>query len=238
MNRKEVLKKLWECRDTSYKEFNDRIANCPTVPTLGVRVPELRRIAKEAAKEDWREYLDEMERDWRGGQETGEFHEEHTVWGILIGLARMDREERTRRLDRWVPGCLSWADCDICAATLKFMKKDREYWYDYAVRWLSAPQPFAARFAIVSLMDHFVEEEYIDRLLPIFSGSYGQEEYYIRMAQAWALSVCFVKFREKTLEILQNSPMDDWIRNKAIQKCRESYRVSPEDKELLKALKR
>lgn len=233
MDRGEVLEKLRERRDEEYKEFNDRILNCPTVPTLGVRVPDIRRTAREVARADWREYLDEMEA--RG---EVEFHEEHTLWGMVIGLAKMDREERRRRLDLWIPGCLSWADCDICNSTLKFMKKDREYWYGYITGWLNHPQPFAVRVAIVTLMGYFVDEEYIDRVLAIFSGAYGEDEYYIKMAQAWALSVCFVKFRDKTLELLRDAPMDDWVRNKAIQKCRESYRVSREDKELLKSLKR
>ena len=230
MTRQQILQQLQSMTDAGYKEFNDRIANCNTAPSLGIRIPALRQLAKEAARDDPASFLDELE----GTPEL--YQEEHTLWGMVIGLAKFDDAERERRLDRWVPGILSWADCDCGNSTLKFMSKDPDRWFAYCAKWLESSREFELRFAIVTLMQYFIREPYIDRLLDIFSADHG-DAYYVRMAQAWALSVCFVKVRDKTLTRFQARTMDPWVQNKAIQKCRESYRVSPEDKELLKTLK-
>ncbi|MDO4321974.1 MAG: DNA alkylation repair protein [Lachnospiraceae bacterium] len=290
MNRTEVRDLLLEAADSAYKEFNDKLANCDTAPSIGVRVPEIRRIAKEAVKNGWEEYLSEMETLAQMEDLAGLplLQEEHMLQGIVIGSARMTDEARVQHLDRWVPGILSWADCDCSVSSMKFMKKNQDFWFAYNTGWLmkkggdsgkaSLIRPFTVRFALVALMQYFINDTYIDRVLELFAFPFGRTEanaspvkedgqaadvsrmkengqaadmprmkengqaaggddYYIRMAQAWALSVCFVKYRDKTLRLLEERCMDAWVQNKAIQKCRESYRVSAEDKELLKLLK-
>ncbi len=277
MKRMEARELLIQSADVSFKEFNDRITNCTVAPSIGVRVPDIRRIAKKIIKDGWEEYLEEMEalcgpysekypgQDLKqGGRETAPcgdrmlWQEEHMLQGIVAGSARMSKEERVRHLDPWVMQILSWADCDCSVSSMKFMKKDQDFWYTYTTGWLAKAggngtkqlqvQPFAVRFAVVALMQYYINDEYIDRVLEIFSSPYGyevsgslqpadEEVYYIKMAQAWALSVCFVKYRERTLHLFEKKSMDGWVQNKAIQKCRESYRVSQEDKELLKTLK-
>lgn len=247
----EVRNLLLQAADSAYKEFNDKLTNCDTAPSIGVRVPEIRKIAKEIVKSGWEEYLEEME----ALPEQSFLQEEHMLQGIVIGSAKMDDEVRIRHLDCWVPGILSWADCDCSVSSMKFMKKNQDFWFTYNTGWLGnrgqeafPVQPFAVRFALVALMQYYINEEYIDRVLEIFASPFGyiperipqtsgDTVYYIKMAQAWALSVCFVKYRDKTLRLLEKQCMDAWVQNKAIQKCRESYRVSPEDKELLKTLK-
>lgn len=234
MKREEVKELLFESADLAYKEFNDRITNCSVAPSIGVRVPQVRSIAGEIIKNNWEEYLAEME----SAEPTTIFQEEHMLQGIVAGRAKMDRASRIRHLDRWISGILSWADCDCCISSFKFMKKDPEFWFDYNKRWLESRREFELRYAIVAFMQYFINEDYIDRVLDIFAASYASDElYYVKMAQAWALSVCFVKYRDKTLNVFEKKQMDSWIQNKAIQKCRESYRVSKEDKDLLKTLR-
>lgn len=246
MRRAEVRELLLAAADSGYKEFNDRITNCDAAPSIGIRVPRLREIAGELVKHDWEAYLEEMEQADAGTL----FQEEHMLQGMVIGRAKMEQERRVFHLDRWIPGVLSWADCDCCVSGFKFMKKNQDFWFDYCGKWLKSQREFELRVAIVALMQYFIHEEYIDQVLEILRGTYpavpsetgeGQQAadapYYVKMAQAWALSVCFVKFRDRTWELLARQCMDPWIQNKAIQKCRESYRVSKEDKELLKSLK-
>lgn len=233
MNRNEVLGMLRDAAEPSFREFNDRITNCSTAPSLGVRVPVVRATAGVVVKNGWEEYLDEMERIFFQKQI---WQEEHMLWGMVIGSANMSREERTAHLDLWVPGILSWADCDCAVSSMKFLKKEQDYWFAYCSDWQRDGGEFPVRFSMVALMQYFIQDAYIDRALEIFSLR-GAEPYYIRMAQAWALSVCFVKYRDKTLELFASRTLDAWVQNKAIQKCRESYRVSPEDKERLKKYK-
>lgn len=275
MTRNEVRDLLQAAADPSFKEFNDKIVNCSAAPSLGIRVPRLREIAAQVVKSGWQEYVREMEKgqasetgqearatETSGAHETYSdsgimYQEEHMLWGMILGKAKMTLDERTEHLALWVPGILSWADCDTCVSTFKFMKKDQKFWYDYCVKWLGGGREFEVRFALVALMQYFVNDEYIERVLPIFAGrkadfsaDTGQgytspvapewnesTPYYIKMAAAWALSVCFVKYRDLTWEVFSAKLMNPWVQNKAIQKCRESYRVSAEDKELLKSLK-
>ena len=251
MRRGETLNFLLEASDPEYKAFNDRITNCIAAGSIGVRVPEIRKIAGKIVKQDWEEYLEEMEGLWKNGDIPAcLYQEEHMLQGIVIGRARMSEAERVHHLNCWIPGILSWADCDSSVSGFKFMKKNQEFWYDYNVKWLQSRREFELRYAIISLMQYFMNDTYIDRLLEIFASSFtgncdavsdkentAGSAYYVKMAQAWAISVCFVKYRDKTEKILREQRMDPWIQNKAIQKCRESYRVSKEDKALLQKLK-
>lgn len=247
MKRTEARERLLQMADPSFKDFNDKIVNCDTVPSIGVRAPQIRGLASQIAKQDFEQYLLEMEVLPADGQAEQSsvvlFQEEHMLQGIVLGSAKMSDEARVRHLDKWVPGIVSWADCDCSVSSFKFMKKNQDFWFRYNVKWLEGGREFETRYAIVALMQYFINDDYIDRVLEIFSGESTQASfpadspYYVKMAQAWALSVCFVKYRNKTLELLSEKCMDPWVQNKAIQKCRESYRVSKEDKELLLTMK-
>ena len=104
--------------DEAYKEFNDRILNAPSMPTLGIRIPKLRELAKEAAKEPEGGWLDEMLRD----HGSCVYQEEHMLFGMASGYRKASREEHAAMLDIWVPGVLSWADCDCSTSTYKWME--------------------------------------------------------------------------------------------------------------------
>lgn len=282
MTGKEARDLLLAAADPSFKEFNDKIVNCNAAPSIGIRMPRLREIAVQVVKNGWEEYLADMERTFpagnavqkvqRGSQKPdaashGEapgpdsetpvmYQEEHILWGCVLGKAKMDTGQRVYHLDRYVPGILSWADCDTCVSGFKFMKKDQELWYQYCTGWLGGGREFEVRFGLVALMQYFINDAYIEKVLPVFAGEKGvfgansghaalvssesssaDTPYYIRMAQAWALSVCFVKYRGLTWDVFAAKTIEPWVQNKAIQKCRESFRVSKEDKELLKTLK-
>lgn len=157
--------------------------------------------------------------------------------GLVIGYAKMDREERKTYLDEFVPKIRNWAVCDSCVTGYKFMEKEPEYWFAYLKGYRDSGKEFELRFMIVSMMAHFVDEEHIDEILEICEQT-QHEGYYTKMGVAWALQVCYVKFPEKTRTLLEHNDMDNFIHNKAIQKIRESYRVSREEKEELKLLKR
>ena len=162
--------------------------------------------------------------------------------GMVIGYGKMSLEERFAHLDAWVPRINSWAVCDCGNSTLKFMKKYPEECFAYACKYLESEREYEVRFAVVTLMEHFVTEDFIDRLLEIYR-KVCHEGYYVKMAVAWAVSVCYVKFPEKTRVLLERESeeaggLPDWTHNKAIQKIRESRRVSPEEKEELNRLKR
>lgn len=93
------------------------------------------------------------------------------------------------------------------------------------------------RFGLITLMSYYIEKEYLDEIFEMCS-KVENKEYYVQMGQAWLVSTLFIKFRDETLEYLKDNSLDKWTQNKAIQKIRESFRVSEEDKELVKSLKK
>lgn len=226
---------LTESVDEKYREFNSSLVpGESTSKMLGVRMPRIREIAKKIAKENGREYLEAVK---VAEQSENVYHEELLLHGIIIGYLKREMEERKKLLDEFVPVINNWAVCDCSCMTYKFMKKDVSEWYDYLMKYMASNREYEIRFAVVCLLDHFVEENFIDRILKELD-AIRHEGYYVKMAVAWAVSVCFVKFPEKTKEFLLKDHMDDFTHNKSIQKIRESFRVSKEDKEWVKTLKR
>lgn len=228
----EIREKLYGLSEEDYKAFNMKLL--PGVEhVIGIRLPALRKLAQEIAKENYCAYLEEA----RGKIGRDSVHEEIMLQGLVIGYGKMDRSERRQYLDEFVPKIGNWAVCDSCVTSYKFMRKDPDYWFDYLKTYRSSSEEFQLRFMIVAMMSHFVDEEHIDEILKI-CGEVNHDGYYSKMGVAWAIQVCFVKFPEKTRMLLENNHMDDFTHNKAIQKIRESYRVSREEKEELNRLKR
>lgn len=220
--------------DEKYRDFNKSLVPGDTAPMLGVRLPELRTLAKKIAKENGREYLTCLEEQ----EKTGDiYHEELLLHGCIIGYLKCDNAERMKLLDKFIPYINNWAVCDSSCMTYKFMKKDVSEWFSYLLKYAKSDKEYDIRFAVVSMLDHFITEEFIDRVLDVMR-AISHETYYVKMAAAWAISVCYVKFPEKTEELFIENCLDDFTHNKSIQKIRESYRVSKEDKERLNAMKR
>lgn len=233
MTREEIRKELEQAAEKDYKEFNAKLL--PGVEELlGVRLPRLREIAKRVTKSGALEYLTQMkEADWS----QGAYYEEKLLFGLVIGYAKMDDKTRKEWLDLFVPVIDSWGVCDSCCMTYKWMKKQPEYWWDYLQQWIQSDTEYGIRFGMVCMLGHFVDEAYIQEILNV-CGHVSHDGYYAKMAQAWLVSVCFVKFPEQTYAFLQEDRMDAFTHNKSIQKTCESYRVTKEWKETLRGLKR
>ncbi len=228
----EITAKLYDLTEEDFRVFNSKLLPGVT-RILGVRLPAMRKLAKKTAKGDFRSYLEEAHEKITADS----IHEEIMMQGLVIGYAKMERDEYRKYLDEFVPKISNWSVCDSCVNGFKFMRNDPEYWFDYLKIYRDSKEEFELRFMIVAMMNHFVDEDHIDEILSICNEihHYG---YYVKMAVAWTLQVCYVKFPEKTSRLLENNGMDDFTHNKAIQKIRESYQVSREEKEELGRLKR
>lgn len=222
-----LLNRLKESAEEKYKIFNESLMP-GTTNSYGVRVPELRRIAREIIKDDWKGFLHVAAED---------SHEERMLQGMVIASARCDIHRRLEYVKDFIPKINNWAICDVFCGDFKSAGKNQEAVAAFLQPYFASEQEFAVRFAVVMRMDYFVDERYIDETLRILEGI-SHQGYYAKMAAAWALSLCFIKFRDKTLDLIKKNTLDPVIQNKGIQKCRESYRVSREDKALLNGLKR
>lgn len=227
---KQIIKqKLKELADEKYREFHSGL--CPnTENILGVRIPILRQYAKELLKENsLQELLDNIE---------NEYYEEIMLQGMLIGLSKeKDFETISKYINKFVPKIDNWAICDTFCAGLKITKKYKKEMWELVTKYLNSKEEFEIRFCVVMMLDHYIEDEYIDKCLEILD-SIKLEKYYVQMAVAWAISVCIVKYYDKTLRYLETSNLDKFTYNKSIQKAIESYRITKEQKEYLKKLKK
>lgn len=219
----EIREELQKSIDEEYRKFHGSLV--PDMGEfLGVRVPKLRQLAKQAAKEGYREFAVNA---------NPLIYEELMIRGMMIGYGKLSMEEQQEELKKFIPLINNWAICDCCCATYKFMKKDQREWFSFLEAYLAGTGEYEVRFAIVCVLDFFINETYIDEVLERLAGI-SRQKYYVQMAAAWALSVCYVKFPKKTECILEREALDEEIRRKAVQKIRESLRVTKEEKERLK----
>lgn len=222
-----LKQQLLALAEAEYQKFSSAlIPNISNV--LGVRLPALRKLARPLAKGDWRSYLEQAE---------GDYFEEIMLQGMVIGYVKADVEEILRYVAAFVPKIDNWSVCDSFCTGLKFTRTNRERVWDFLQPYLQSDREYDIRFGVVMLLDFYIEGEYIDRVLERLD-SIKHDGYYVKMAVAWALSICYVKLPERTLLYLRNNSLDDFTYNKALQKITESYRVDRETKQQIRRMKR
>jgi 3-methyladenine DNA glycosylase AlkD len=188
----------------------------------------LRAIAKELARTNPIEYME---------LEDITLYEEKVIQGLIIGMAKLSVNETQKYLEKFIPKIDSWAVCDVVCSSLKIANKNQKEMWDFLEKYIKSNEEFEIRFAVVMYLDYYLNEEYIDRVIKNIS-KIKSNKYYVQMAIAWLVSVSYIKQKEKTLEYLKNNKLYDFTHNKAIQKIIESYRVSKEEKEFVRTLKR
>lgn len=227
--KQKVKEKLLELADLKYKEFHSGL--CPGIGNIiGIRVPVLRNYAKELAKNyEIEELLKQID---------NEYYEEIMLQGMLIGLEKENFEIIQKHIETFVPKIDNWAICDVFCAGLKVTKKHKKEMWQFIQKYLKSKQEFELRFAIVMILDFFIEEDYLEKDLKIFD-TISSQAYYVQMAIAWAISICLIKFYDETVQYLKTTiALEDFTYNKALQKARESYRITDQQKEELKKMKR
>lgn len=226
----EIIKQILdEHVDEKFKDFTSGlIPGSRTI--IGVRIPVLRKIAKEIAKGDWQTYLKEA---------TEDTYEEVAIKGFVIGYVRDSLENLLPYIEEHIEKIDDWSLCDGFCSNLKIVGKYKDEFLQYILSYGKIDDEFKQRVVAVMLMNYYLTDEYIDMSLEVLD-SLKNEKYYCKMAVAWAIATSWAKQREKTFCYMQNgnNTLDNWTYNKAIQKMLESYRVSDEDKALLRGMKR
>jgi 3-methyladenine DNA glycosylase AlkD len=224
-----IRKRLIKLSDKKYKEFISGLIQTSKEKNnmLGIRLPILRAYAKELAKGNWKDYFSEKEI----------YSEETLLKGMIIGYAKMDIEERLKYIKKYIPKIDNWGTCDSFCNTLKFTKGNEERVWEFIQPYLKSDKEFEIRFGIVMIICYFIKEEYIDKVLKILNST-KHDGYYVKMAVAWALAECYVKFPEKTMILLKNNRLRKFTYNKALQKIIESYKVDDKDKDIIRGMRR
>ncbi len=222
-----MLAQLASLADGEYKKFNESLIP-GTATAYGVRVPQLRQIAQAILQKDPGGFL--------AVSAPGSF-EEIMIRGMVIARMKLPMAERLPLIESFLPLIDNWAVCDtFCSSLRPKGPQEKEQLWRFILPLFQDRREFYARFALVLFLGRFVEVPYVSQGLELLE-DLDQEDYYIRMAAAWALSVCYIKFPQLTLPLLERQTLPAFTQNKAIQKIRESYRVPAKGKERLMALK-
>ena len=217
---------LLQLQDKSYRDFQSKLI--PTIPVetiIGVRIPAIRKLAKEYGKDpESVEFLKQLPHT---------YYDENILHALLVAEIK-DYEVCVKEVERFLPYVDNWAVCDIFSP--KVFRKNKDKLIDKIIEWTASSHPYICRFGIEMLMTHFLDEdfrvEYLEIPAAVHSG-----EYYVNMMIAWFYATALAKKWDATIGYIEDQRLDTWTHNKTIQKARESYRITPEQKEYLKTLK-
>lgn len=222
----ELRNKLFALSESKFRNFNEKICCCQG--TIGVRMGYLRDIAKDLADNEMFFLQNEF---------IPEYYEEIMIKGLTIGYLKLPFPEILNELDKYIPYITSWSLCDSPCMTIKIFKKNLEEGFEYINKLLSSDKEFYVRVGLVLLLSFYINDKYIDKVLDI-STKISLDYFYVKMANSWLISCCYIHYPEKTLELFNNNSLDDFTHNKAISKICDSYRVNDDDKKLLRNLRR
>lgn len=223
----EIRQELFEQQDVKYRDFQSRLT--PTIApetAIGVRTPQLRKMAKELSRrEDIDIFLNDLPHS---------YFDENQLHAFVISAIK-DYDRCLAEVDRFLPYVDNWATCDQMSP--KVFRKHKAELLEPIRRWIASDETYTVRFGIGMLMEHYLNEDF-DPAYPGMVAAVRSEEYYIRMMIAWYFATALAKQYDAVVPYLQENRLDPWTHNKTIQKAVESYRITPEQKDYLRSLKR
>lgn len=224
-----VRRELEQLAEPEFQKFSSSlIPNIRQESMLGVRLPKLRKIARRIAKEDWRSYLE---------QAPDDSFEEIMLQGMILGYAEGELAEIQQYIDSFLPKIDNWSVCDSFCSGLKITRTYPVQMWEYLEPYLEDDREYYIRFAVVMLIFYYVQADYLDIALQKLEGI-CHESYYVKMAVAWAVSIYYLSFPDRTLEFLHNCRLDEYTFNKALQKIVESQKTDRETKNMIRAMRK
>lgn len=222
----EIQKELFALQDTAYRDFQaNLIPNLEDGAMIGVRTPQLRKMAKQMAKrEEIGAFLEALPHT---------YFDENQLHAFIIA-ERKDFTQCMDELTRFLPFVDNWATCDQMSP--KVFKRHRQELLPYIKEWITSDQTYVVRFAVGMLMEHFLDEDF-DLAYPEMVSKIRSEEYYINMMVAWYFATALAKQYDAVLPFIEEERLAPWTHNKAIQKSVESNRITAEQKAYLRGLK-
>lgn len=219
MNLREILDRN---KDLEYQKFSEKLTIGAKI--IGVRMPILRQIANEVAKKDKISFLDSYK---------CKFQEEFLIYAIVLG--KLQEKEKIKYAKKFIPKINNWAVCDLFCGELR--ARNLTAWKKMITPFKDKEQEFQARAYFVFGLKYLVKDQFVDEFLENCALN-TNEARYVQMAVAWALCELFVNYRDKTLALFQSDRLDKFTKNTAIDKMRDSLRITDEDKQILKLLRR
>ncbi len=220
----DIRRELLSNADDGYKNFSSSLM--PTVAkdkVIGIRIPFLRKYAKTLTEVETKGFISDL---------PHKYYEENNLHAFLIEKIG-DFDQTIKALDEFLPYVDNWATCD--SMNPKILGKNRGQLLPIIDRYISSEHTYTVRYGIGLLMRYFLGEgfkdEYAKRVAAI-----NNEDYYVKMMQAWYFATALASNFEEILPFLTQKSLSPWVHNKTISKAIESYRMDKDKKEFLKKL--
>lgn len=223
----EIQKELFSLQDKEYMKFSSKLTpNVPEDTIIGVRIPEIRKLAKKLVRNnEYEDFLKEL---------PHKYYDENLLHGAIISENK-DFENCIELLDSFLPFVDNWAVCDTISP--KIFKKHKKELIEKIKEWSQSDKTYTCRFGVEMLMTHFLDEDFKKEYLEMVANIHS-EEYYVKMVVAWFFATALTKQWDYAVIYLENNRLDVWVHNKTIQKARESLKILEDKKGYLKGLKR
>lgn len=224
---KKIIDNLFKMQDKKYRDFQIKlIPNIDSNSVIGVRTPELRNYAKELVKtNNYQFFLEEL---------PHKYFDENQLHSFIISEIK-NYDECILYINKFLPYVDNWATCDQMSP--KIFKKYHNELLNQIKIWIKSKDAYTIRFGIGMMMQHYLDNNFKDEYLKLIS-NIKSKEYYVNMMRAWYFATALSKQYKSTISYVENNKLDLWTHNKTIQKAIESYRITSEQKEYLKNLKR
>ncbi|MCQ2192910.1 MAG: DNA alkylation repair protein [Paludibacteraceae bacterium] len=222
----DLQKQLFALQDKEYAAFQAKLTpNIPADSFIGVRVPVLRNFAKNYIKNpEHKEFMAQL---------PHKYYDENMLHGLLVSQMK-NYDECVAATETFLPYVDNWAVCDIMSP--KIFGKHKDAFFEKIREWSASNHVYTSRFGIEMLMSFYLDADFKPEYLELPAAARG-EDYYLKMMVAWFFATALAKQWDATLPYLQKQVLEPWTHNKAIQKARESFRITPEQKEYLNTLK-
>ena len=222
----DIEKELFKLQDIKYRDFQGKLIPTVKLDTIiGVRTPELRNLAKKLVKEDYSSFINEL---------PHKYFDENQLHAFIISELK-DYDECITYINKFLPYVDNWATCDQMSP--KVFKKHHDELLEQIKLWIKSKEEYTIRFGIGMLMSHYLDDDFKPEYLDMVS-NIKSDKYYINMMIAWYFATALTKQYKNAILYIENNKLDIWTHNKAISKAIESYRITDEQKEYLRTLKR
>lgn len=219
--------KLKELSKEDYKKFSEKIINTK-YEILGVKTEILKKIAKDNIQK-YKEYF----------LLKHNTYEEYMIHGFMLGYLKLSFNEIVEYINEYIEYIDCWSMVDSIVSNLKILNKYPEEVFKLAKSYINSEKEFKVRFGYCILLSYYIckqKNEFITKIFDLCNKPHNQ--YYIQMMVAWLLSVAYIYYKDETLQFIDNNKLDDFTFNKTISKINDSYRVTKEEKQLLKSKRR
>ena len=220
---KEFVNYLESLKDEKYKEFHSKIVNNSKYVIIGIRSPISKSIAKEISKTNMEDYLD---------LEKGNYYEEVLIEGLVISKLK-DEKLFNKYFIKYIKKIDNWALCDSFSSSIKIVEKHPDKYFNICLDLINTNEEYKVRLGLVMILNHFINDENTKKIIKVID-NINSDKYYINMAVAWLIAEMYVKEKDITLEYLKKNNQNKFVQNKAISKINDSFRVTKEEKEMLK----